>query len=229
MSRLLHHKRKKALIYLAIILIVAFAIFTVGFKLIINGSVYIANMFGNKTDTGQYQNETLAEININEIPSATNSSQLKISGNTYNIDSIIIFLNNEEIKTLSISSKNEFSALIDNLVNGENKVYFVGEVKNSSKRKKTDTYSIVSKTSKPKIEVSSPSDNLITPKSEIRIVGQTDPNVSLRIGGFPTSISSTGNFDQSVQLKDGENKIIITAEDEAGNSEELTLTIIYEK
>ena len=229
MSRLIKHKRKKALIYLAIALIAVFAIFTIGFKLIINSSVFIANLFGNKLETDLFQSETLADININEIPSATNSSELKVSGNTYNIDTIIIFINNQESKKLSISSKNEFITTINTLNDGENEIYFVGEIKKSDKRKKTETFLILSKITKPKIEISSPSDNSITPKSEIKILGKTDQNVSIRINGLPAVVSSEGIFDKTVQLKEGENKIIISAEDEAGNSDELTLTVIYEK
>src|SRR3989344_7372116 len=97
MSRLLKHKQKKALINLVLIVIGIFIIFTIGFQFIIKGSVFVANIFGDKSDTEQVNNQILGEININEIPVATNSSKLKISGNTYNIDSVLVFLNRQEV------------------------------------------------------------------------------------------------------------------------------------
>ena len=229
MSRLLKHKQKKALINLALIILGIFIIFTIGFQFIIKGSVFVANIFGDKTDTEQVNNQILGEININEIPVATNSSKLKISGNTYNIDSVLVFLNRQEVDQIEISSKNEFSTVIDNLNVGENELYFIGLQKKSEQRKKTDIFTIISKTTKPKIEISSPKDRAITPKTEINIVGKTDANVIIKINEQPVVVSSDGSFSYLVRLNEGENKFLVNAVDEAGNTENLTLTIVYEK
>jgi len=229
MSRMLRHKRKKALIYLVLIVIGAIAVFTIGFQLIINGSVFIANLFVNQSSIEQTNNQVLTEITIDEIPSATNSSELQVSGSTYNIDTLLIFLNDHQVKKISVSTKNEFDTLVTGLRSGENEIYFLGEIENSNTRKESSTYSIISKTTKPKLEISSPSDNSTTPQSEINITGNTDEGVYIRINGLPVAIGSAGGFNQSVRLSEGENKILISAEDEAGNTEELTLTVVYEK
>jgi hypothetical protein len=229
MSRMFRHKRKKALTYLILGIVGVIGLFTIGFQLIINGSVFVANLFGNKSDTTQFENQVLAEIVINDIPSATNSSELKISGNTYNIDTLLIFLNDRQIKKLSISADNEFETLVSGLKDGENEIYFEGEVKDSKTKKKSEIFLISSKTSKPMIEVTSPSDNSTTPQSNINIKGKTDTDVYLRINNLPAVVSSEGNFNQNIQLAEGENKILLLAEDSAGNIVELTLTVIYEK
>ena len=229
MSRLLKYKQKKALINLGLIIIAIFIIFTVGFQFIIKGSVFIANVFSDKSDTDQVNNQILGEININEIPTATNSSKIKVSGSTYNMDSVLIFLNKQEVDNIEINSKNEFSTIIDNLNTGENELYFVGIQKKSEQRKKTDIFTIISKTTKPKIEISSPKDHSITPKTEINIIGKTDIDVIIKINDQPVVASSDGSFNHLVRLSEGENKFIINAEDEAGNTDSLTLTIVYEK
>ena len=229
MSRLLKHKQKKALINLVLIVIGIFIIFTIGFQFIIKGSVFIANFFSDKSETDQVNNQILGEININEIPSATNSSKIKVSGSTYNMDSVLIFLNKQEVDKIDINSKNDFSAIIDNLNVGENELYFIGLQKKSEQRKKTDIFTIISKTTKPKIEISSPKDRSITPKTEINIIGKTDIDVVIKINDQPVVVSSDGSFNHLVRLTDGENKFIINAEDEAGNTDSLTLTIVYEK
>lgn len=229
MSRLLKHKQKKALLYLVLVIIGVFIIFTIGFQLIIKGSVFVANLFGDKSDTNQVENQILGEIKINEIPSATNSSKIRISGSTYNIESLLILLNKQEFKRIEISSKSEFNTIIDNLKDGQNEIYFIGELKRSDKRKKSDIYFVISKTSKPKIEITSPKDRTNTPQTEIDIIGKTDSNVTIRINDQPVVVSSDGNFKHLVRLNEGDNKFLITAEDEAGNTENLTLTIVYEK
>ena len=229
MSRLLKHKQKKALLFLALVIVGVFVIFTIGFQLIIKGSVFVANLFGDKSDLLQVENQVLSEINVNEIPTATNSSKIRISGNTYNVETLIIFLNNQEVKQIQISSKNEFNTIIDNLTDGQNEIYFIGDLKRSDKRKKSDIYTVISKTSKPKIEITSPKDRTNTPKTEIDIIGKTDTNTSVTINNQPVVVGSDGNFKYLVRLNEGENKFLITAQDEAGNTENLTLTIIYEK
>lgn len=229
MSRLLRYKQKKALINLVLILIAIFIIFTIGFQFIIKGSVFVANIFSDKSDTDQVTNQILGEININEIPTATNSSKIKVSGSTYNMDSVLIFLNKQAVDKIEINSKNEFSTIIDNLNTGENELYFIGVQKESEQRKKTDIFTIISKTTKPKIEISSPKDRSITPKTEINIIGKTDTDVIIKINDQPVVVSSDGSFNHLVRLTDGENKFIINAIDEAGNSDSLILAIVYEK
>lgn len=229
MSRLLKHKQKKAIINLVLIVIVIFIIFTIGFQFIIKGSVFVANIFGDKSETEQVNDQILGEININDIPIATNSSKLKVSGNTYNIKSVLVFLNNQEVDQLEITSKNDFSSTVDNLNEGENELYFVGIQKKTNKRKKSEIFTIISKTTKPKIEITSPKDNSITPKTEVNIIGKTDLDVIVRINEQPVVVSSDGSFSYLVRLNEGENKFLIKAEDEAGNSENLTLSVVYEK
>jgi hypothetical protein len=228
MSRYLKHKTKKTLYILALIIFLIIISFTFGIQLVIKGSVFIANLFNKSTSNETRTTQVLSDIQINEIPESTNSSKIKISGLVSNIDEIIIFLNNQEEKRITISSS-KFNTTLDNLSEGENKIYFVGEQKNINKRTKTDIYAVYLITEKPKIEISEPRDNSLTQRSEIKISGKTTPNVDLRINNLPVVVGKNGDFSYDIKLNEGKNEILIIAEDLAGNKEEKKLTITYEK
>ena len=228
MSRYLKHKTKRTLFVIAIIIFLIIASFTVGIQLIIKGSVFIANLF-NKSQNNEIQTtQVLSDIQINEIPESTNSSEIKILGSTSNIDEIVVFLNNYEEKRIAIDS-DSFKTTLENLKEGENKIYFVGEQTKSNKRTKTDIYYVYLITEKPKIEISSPQDNSLTQRSEIQITGKTTPGVDLKINNLPSVVGVNGDFSQYIKLNEGKNEILIIAQDTAGNKEEKKLTVTYEK
>jgi hypothetical protein len=228
MSRYLKHKTKKTLYLLAIVIFLIIISFTLGFQIIIKGSVFIANLF-NKSKTNEIQTtQVLSDIQINEIPESTNSSKIKISGIVSSVDNIIIFLNNQEEKRINVNKSN-FETYIDNLKDGENKIYFVGESSKSKVRIKTEIYLVYLISEKPKIEISEPQDNSLTQRNEIKISGKTNPNVDLKINNLPAVVSNNGEFSQYIKLNEGKNEIIIKVTDLAGSTEEKKLTVTYEK
>jgi SUMO ligase MMS21 Smc5/6 complex component len=228
MSRYLKHKTKKTLYLLAIVIFLIIISFTLGFQIIIKGSVFIANLF-NKSKTNEIQTtQVLSDIQINEIPESTNSSKIKISGIVSSVDNIIIFLSNQEEKRINVNKSN-FETYIDNLKDGENKIYFVGESSKSKVRIKTEIYLVYLISEKPKIEISEPQDNSLTQRNEIKISGKTNPNVDLKINNLPAVVSNNGEFSQYIKLNEGKNEIIIKVTDLAGSTEEKKLTVTYEK
>jgi len=228
MSRYLKYKTKRTLYALIFIIFLVAIAFTFGIQLVIKGSVFIANIFNRSQKNEVQTTQILSDIQINEIPESTNSSEIKISGITSNINTLIIFLNGQEEKRIDITSNN-FKTTLENLQDGENKVYFIGEYSKNSKRTKTDVYQVFVSTSKPKIEISSPQDNSLTQRSEIQIIGKTSPNGDLRINNQPAVVGVNGDFNHYVKLNEGKNEILLTVEDNAGNKEEKKLTITYEK
>lgn len=65
--------------------------------------------------------------------------------------------------------------------------------------------------SPPPLDITSPSDNLVTDKSTIEIVGQTKKEVKVKINDQEIQIDALGNFRESVGLKTGLNIIKISA------------------
>ena len=236
MSRLQSHQQKEFTkkVTFSIIALFVFIIFffSFGLKFLINSSLFVGNLFsGNK-------NEVLVEdkdlfygtLNVDSVPSATNSAKFVIEGTIDNFDLIEFYINGEKIKeTTNIASDNSFSEEIGDLRKGENEVFIIARNEELKKTKKSEIFDIVFKNEKPMLEISSPSDNSKVNNYEIKIIGRTDKETFIRINNLPIVTDADGSFQTLVRLNEGENKIEITAEDIAGNLEKQILTVTYQK
>lgn len=232
MSRLEKHQNKQIFqrIAIAFVLFIAFIIFffSVGIKMLVSFTLFLNQIANNgaKQQTTQ-QTESFNSINIDPIPSATNSSTLIFSGSSLNFDTLEIYLNDEKQDDISISDI--FSGKINGLEKGDNTVHFIAKSSKSKETKKTSVYDILYKSDKPKLEIQEPNDGSKTNKEDIRISGTTDKETTIRINGQPLIVDVGGKFTSMFRLKEGENKVQITAEDIVGNQEQKNLTITYSK
>lgn len=227
-------KRSKQQTFVLIIVgvVVGWFVLTSGFSFLINSSVFVAGLFGG--GRSEYDFGTAPKfysIQFDEIPAATNSAGLAVSGVADNLDEIKLYLNGKLIKKVKVDSDGRFSTILSNYDQGNNSLYAVGANNKTSEMKKTDTVSFLYKTSKPTIEITEPSDGSKTPRDEIKVSGKTNSgeDMTVRIQGLLSTVDSNGSFQSFVRLKEGENKIKITVSDSAGNTEEKEITVSYEK
>jgi len=96
-------------------------------------------------------------------------------------------------------------------------------------KKSTNTYTILFKEEKPKLEISQPNDKDKISQSEILLKGVTDKEIFVKVNDLPIVVDANGNFQTTIRLKEGDNTIVITASDIAGNFETKNLTVTYQK
>lgn len=224
-------KRLRSRILTLIVLIGLFVIFatTIGLPLLINGSVFIGKLLGGGQTEKEKNTQELGDFSVREIPNATNSAQINVSGNVENVSILEVYLNGDESKELDVEKEQDFSTTIDGLQLGDNQIYFVGKRDETTTIKKSQVYTITYRNQRPKLEVTEPQDNFITPRDEIKVSGKTDPNVTMTVNDSPVIVGSGGDFQTLVKLKEGENKINIVVRDSSGNSDSKELTVKYEK
>jgi hypothetical protein len=234
MGRLAHHQKKQFAVktFIFIALFVAFILFlgTVGFKLIINGSLFInelANRSRNKSENTANR-QTLTSLLVDPPPTATSSSHLIVSGSTVNFDMVEIYLNSEKVTDAFVTG-DTFSEEISGLEKGENSLYVIAKSKESDETKRSTKYTVIYKDEKPKLEVTEPGDNSRTNKQEIKVAGKTDKETYIKVNGMPVVVDVQGGFQTLVKLNDGDNTIEVTAEDIVGNTEKKTLKVTYSK
>lgn len=227
-------KRSKRQTFVLVIIgvVVGWFVLTSGFSFLINSSVFVAGLFGG--GRSEYDFGTAPKfysIQFDEIPAATNSAGLAVSGVADNLDEIKLYLNGKLTKKIKVDSEGKFSTILSNYDQGNNSLYAVGANNKTSETKKTDTVSFLYRTSKPTIEITEPSDGSKTPRDEIKVSGKTNSgeDMTVRIQGLLSTVDSNGNFQSFVRLKEGENKIKIMVSDTAGNTEEKEITVSYEK
>jgi len=235
MSRLQSHKNKVftaqvVIAAMAFIFIVIF-IFTTGFKMLLNSSLYINQFFNKSSDQKTTTNEKESfqgDFSIDSIPTATNSAKISVSGSVNNYDTLTFYLNKEKDKEIPIVT-DSFSIEVGDLKKGDNQVYFLAKSKKFNQEKQSETYNVVYNDDKPKLEISEPDDQLKTNKQEIKVIGKTDKDNTVKINNLPVVVDYQGGFQTSVKLNDGENKINIIVENNFGSSETKTLTVTYQK
>lgn len=234
MSRLEKHfeREKKKHLILIIFLIIFFVIFffTHGIQTIINTSIFISKLTAKNNPVEiNLPSSQYGLLDIENIPLATNSSTIEIKGSVFNLRKIVGFLNKEKIIEKDVKNKNSFNLTIDSLKEGNNELYLEGFSDKDKLIKRTRKYNIFYKKEKPKIEITEPQDNSKVNKDLITIKGKTEPETIIKINDLPVVVDALGNFETEVNLLEGENKIKISASDIAGNIEEKTLTVFYQK
>ncbi|HRN70853.1 MAG TPA: Ig-like domain-containing protein [Candidatus Woesebacteria bacterium] len=237
MSRLQQHKQNQTnsriikLIILSVVLLGIF--FFIGLQSIINATVFLNNFIrGNSTQSQEIQ-QTYADfygiLNVDEPEIATNEAQISISGDVTEFKTVEFYINNVKADNIAAKSNGTFSKEIGKLRVGENKIYVLAKTQDNKHKKQSDTYSIIYKNEPPKLEIESPKNDDKTNKNEIQVKGKTDKDVTVRINNSPVVVSVEGMFTSNFRLKDGENKLEITATDIAGNVEKQEIKVMYEK
>jgi hypothetical protein len=236
MTRLERHQqretRNRTLIFGGIVLVLVIFFLTVGIPMFVNLSGNFGKMLGGgakTTDKGK--SLEFSTVEINNIPEATNSATLIVGGTVSNIDNLTVYLNGSADKKVEVSGKSDFNLEISGLKSGSNEIYASGSLKGSNTVRESQKYTVVYRADKPNLEITAPADNSSTPRDEIQVIGNTDANADLtvKVNGQPTVLATGGHFQSTVKLKEGENKIVVTVTDTAGNSEEKTVTVKYEK
>jgi hypothetical protein len=216
---------KQFIVYFILLILLIIFMLTIGIKLLINLSLFIANRNTDSTPTTQESNTYLAPPTINDLPDATNSAMIKFSGSATSGNILTLYVNKAKVKEVSISD-NTFHADAT-LDKGTNEIYLTLEDKKAKQKKDSSIYTITYIADKPKLDITSPHDGDKTNKNEIVVTGETGKDIDITVNGSPTVVNADGKFSYSLRLSQGDNKITIKARDAASNEETKELTVNY--
>lgn len=154
---------------------------------------------------------------LNELPVATNSSKLKVSGFAGEGKKVDIYVNDDKKASTNIAD-NSFEYENLTLVIGENKIS-VKAILDGLESDFSQTRTVTYDKEEPKLEIKSPSDGqTFYGDNRVRVEGTTDRDAQVFAGGFLASIDFEGNFEVFVPVAEGESEIDIKAVDPAGNT-----------
>lgn len=223
--------KKQAIIFTVAIVVVLVVLVEFG--------PFFVNFFGNIVYTirggDKSDNNTIASKEIVQppvligIPDATQSAYISFSGTSPDIKGVIeIYVNGDLKKEVDINDKTDFS--VDSVVinTGSNaiKARFIKDKKTSAF---TQDYNVTYIKDKPKLDVTSPSNNQTFTKADkkINITGTTDSDNNVTVNGFRAIVDSQGKFSYLLELNNGDNNISIEAVNPAGNTTKSDLKVIY--
>ncbi len=228
-----HQQRKyshQILFYLFLLILIIIFIATIGIKLIINTTLFVAEYSHRDRDKliqKTSNTEFILPPEILDLPSATNSATIHVTGKATRAKKLSLYVNDKLYKEI-VLPEDSFETDID-LDPGENSIYLALEDSKTKQKKQSVTYQVVYKSEKPKLEIIFPNDQEKVSKDEIEVVGQTDKETFIKINELPAIVNVEGKFLYTLKLKEGENMIKIEAQDIAGNIETKELTVIYQK
>lgn len=176
-----------------------------------------------KKETPISENLTLAPPVISIPFEATSSPKINIAGYATNNSSVEIYLD-EELKT-TIPTKEDGSFLAENIeLNlGINNISGKTVDEKGQRSLSSKLLRIVYDSEKPKLEVNEPQDNKIVTDKKITVSGSTDPtDITVTVNDIRAIVKSDGKFSLSLDIKEGDNEIIIKAQDSAQNTTGIT-------
>lgn len=185
-------------------------------------------VFGKKAaDNSALQAGALPPPQLDLLPEATNSADLKITGFAQNGE-VEIFLNGDKTALVKVED-GKFSYDQIKLKNGSNDVRarLLADGKQSDF---SDTSKVTLDTQEPSLEITSPSpDQNFSGVNRILVSGKTEKDVQVYANGFLANVETGGKFEVFVPLKEGDNDIEVKAVDSAGNSTTQKVKVKYGK
>ncbi len=192
------------------------------------GSVMISDEDRNSST----QEQTVAPVtppHFDEIPSATQTNTIKITGSVSREDGTVeIFVNNRKVSTKKIESNRKFEITGIKISEGENAVkgrYILGDRKSEFTR----DYIVHFTKEAPKIDGVSPSDGAEFKRGDQEIVvrGTTEPLNTVTVNDFIAIVNQQGEFSYFLRLNEGDNTIRIKAVSPTGQETVKELKVTY--
>lgn len=209
-------KRIVLLSILSVIIIIL--IFTIGVPLLGGFADLLGRILGNKNSSDSTLSATPSAPILENLPSATNSAALAVSGFASDGNKVEIFLNSNKVGEADVAA-GKFNYQSVNLTSGDNQI----SAKSLSASGKESDSSVVSKvildTAAPKLTVDNPSEGQsFSGVSKIVVEGTSDANDEVLANGFLAKVGSDGKYEVAIPLSDGDNTIEVKAIDNAGNT-----------
>ena len=158
---------------------------------------------------------------------ATNSSRIVLAGYSEPSSSVSISLNGALEKEIVADNEGLFKTEI-NLTEGTNQVEAIAKDQAGNESTRSDSLKIILDDKLPELALTFPEEERSTVHEEkVNLTGKTETEATLIINERLVIIDREGNFEYPINLKEGDNEIMLVVEDEAGNKTEKIITINY--
>ena len=230
-SRLAEVERKKTsrVIFLSLIIIFAIGFIAVkfGLELLVKMAIFLSP---KNQPVAQEQKRLLPAAVINSTPTATNSAQIKISGYASSMANVALTVNGVQDNSAVADTDGYFETGIQ-LDKGENFISVKYTDTSGNDSRDSQSITVTRDDEAPALTIDSPSAGIILhgqDQKTVDIKGKTEPEISLTINNRFVSVQSDGVFSYKLGLQDGDNEIVVTAKDKAGNITERKITLRWQ-
>lgn len=232
-SRLMRveERRERRRLFLSLLGIIAIIVFLAvfGLRILVGFSVMVMRIKGTGPTPTPSQS-VLIPPTLDPQPEATNSGNLMITGSGTGGATLVLYLNNNEAKKLSLDATGNFSIPMS-LDDGTNTLSSKitddkGNVSNLS-----NVLTILVKKTPPILQVDQPTDGstVTSDQNTITVSGKAEENSTVTINGRLAIVANDGSFSLTYGLSQGDNSLVIVATDQAGNQTTVNRKVTYTK
>lgn len=165
---------------------------------------------------------------LDSVPHATNTAELIIKGKASPDTDVIVFHNSEQVTTSKSDYEGNFEFML-RFTEENNEVFVETKDTDSKQTYKSATYPIVYLKEPPKLEVTNISDGKRVYQPDITIDGKVNKEIFVMVNDIPVVVRADSTFSFPYSLKEGDNQIVIVAQDIAGNSTLQEFKVTYVK
>jgi len=190
--------------------------------------IVLVSSFRKSETTSNSTTSIVLPPTMDPLPEATNSSRIIISGYGESESRIKILVNEKEVEEVIAATDGKFEAKNILLSEGVNKI-IAKTIKDKQESNLSEALIITLKKGEPKLDISSPveDEKFSADSKEITIRGETDPGNKVTVNDRLAIVDTSGKFNFTAHLSDGENKFKVVATDNAGNQTEIERKVNY--
>jgi hypothetical protein len=225
-------QQKRLLIAVAGSVGLLFFLLLFGVKILVGFSLLVDRIRGNSAapaTTGQ----TIIQPPLLDPFStvATKSGSLRVTGSGQQGLTVILYVNEKEVKKTIMTKTGTFTSAITGLKDGPNTISAKLADEKGNTSDLSNILSISIKGSAPILEINSPEDNATVrgDTNTVTITGNTEDDTTVTVNGRLIVVKTDNSFSYSYPLNEGDNKLSIEAVDIAGNKTEVERNVRYEK
>lgn len=213
----------------AVSVILIFVIFTIGVNFLGNFADFLGTFFKGSQSASENSDFVPPPPSVDSLPKATNNN-ITISGSSIGAAKVEIYRDSNKVDEVEIvDGKFEFKDF--RLNDGDNNLLLKALSDSGNASDFSQAILIVLDTKEPDLEVESPKDDQnFSGNNRIKVIGKTETDVQVLVNNFLANVNSDGKFEVTIPLEsEGENKIEVKAQDEAGNSKVKEIKVYFKK
>ena len=164
--------------------------------------------------------------NLYSLSPFTNKTKISIAGNGEPGAVVTIYRAGQKVADQLVGNDSQFVFNNISLKSGENVLTAKQSIDTSESPESSDVSTTLD-TNPPKLSVDKPSDGSGSKTQYVFVSGKADVNSYVLVGDHQAVVGVDGSFNGVVQLQNGDNKVTISATDEAGNKTTVTRSVNY--
>jgi len=227
------HRRftRQAFIFFSLTIILILAILFFGLPFLVRSAAFLLDLrSANTPPPSTKTNLAPPPPQLFPLKEATNSATISLQGFAQAGNEIILYQNNQELKSQVAPEDGNFTFSSLTLEKGENRFWAKAKTPKNQESQISNQLTIILDQDAPKLDISSPAPDAQffgSAQKSLTLAGQTEPRSTLYINDHLIPLNDEGKFSSSYSLAEGQNLLNFKATDPAGNTTETTLTVTY--